>query len=140
MRKALFYGIHPGGLQVLSSSRRAEGARPLFRKYTPLIRTIAKAGWQPITCAEDRAGIAKVERWGDPAKVTYFTVRPAGDEGGTVELAVDLASLGLTDADLTASELVEGRDLTTTRDADALLITVPIESEETLLLELSRGE
>jgi len=140
MRKCLFYGIHPGGLQVLGSPERAERARPLFKKYAPLIRTIAQAGWQPVTGAEDRARIAKVERWGDPEDVTYFTVRTVGDQGGTVQLAIHLPTLGLTDAKLTATELVEGRRVTSMRDGSTLIVSLFIEAGETLLVRLSGGQ
>ena len=140
MRRCLFYGVHPGGLQVLDRPESAEQARPLFKKYAPLIRTIAMAGWQPITAAEDRAGLAKVERWGDPKEVTYFTLRTVADAGGTVQLAVNLASLGLADAKLAATELVEGREVTSEKSGDLLLLSVPINASETLLLKLSKGE
>src|SRR5207249_11689035 len=68
LRKCLFYGIHPGGLQVLGNARSAESARPLFKKYGPLIQRIATAGWQPVTnarIAEGGTGSLKVERFGD---------------------------------------------------------------------------
>jgi hypothetical protein len=140
MRRCLFYGVHPGGLQVLDSPESAEQARPLFKKYAPLIRTIALAGWQPITAAEDRAGIAKVERWGDPRDITYFTLRTVADAGGTVQLAINLAALGLVDAKLGAAELVDGREVTSQKEGSQLLLTVLINASETLLLKLSRGE
>jgi len=140
MRKCLFYGIHPGGLQILGSPGGAEQARPLFRKYAPLIRTIAQAGWQPVTCAEDRAGVAKVERWGAPEDVTYFTLRNFGEEDGSAELSIDLKALGLAQADLAASELVEAREVTTEKAAGMLVLTVPIKAGETLLVRLGEGE
>jgi hypothetical protein len=140
MRRCLFYGVHPGGLQVLDSPESAERARPLYKKYAPLIRTIALAGWQPITAAQDRAGIAKVERWGDPKETTDFTLRTVRDEGGTVQLAVNLRALGLADAELGATELVEGREVTSQKEGDHLLLSVPINASETLLLKLSKGD
>ncbi len=140
MRKCLFYGIHPGGLHVLGSLGGADHARPLFKKYAPLIRTIATAGWQPITCAEDRAGVVKVERWGSPDDVTYFTIRNSGEEASTAELSIDLPALGLADAELRATELVEARQVVSERAGDALLLTVPIKAGETLLVRLDEGE
>ena len=138
MRRCLFYGVHPGGLQVLNSPEEAERARPLFKKYAPLIRTIALAGWQPVTAAEDRSGTAKVERWGDPKDVTYFTLRTVADAGGTVQLAVNLRALGLADAKVAASELVEGREVMSEKSGDQLLLTLPINASETLLLKLRK--
>ena len=140
MRKCLFYGIHPGGLHVLGSPGGAAQARPLYRKYAPLIRTIAMAGWQPVTWAEDRAGVVKVERWGSPPEdVTYFTIRNSGEEASTAELSIDLPALGLADAELRATELVEGREVVSERAGDALILTVPVKAGETLLLRLSGG-
>ncbi len=143
MRKCLFYGIHPGGLQVLGSPGGAEGARPLFKKYAPLIRTVAMAGWQPITTAEDRAGAAKAERFGTADATLYFTVRRAEEEGGDVELAIDLAALGigeLSAEDFEVAELVEGRDLEVERLGDVLLIRFPIKAAETLLIRIERQQ
>jgi len=143
MRKCLFYGIHPGGLSVLRSPGSAEQARPLYRKYAPLIRTIAQAGWQPITGAHDRAGIAKVERFGSGDDALYFTVRTIGEEGGTVELAIDLAAVDLGGAaaeQFQVTELLERRGLACSDADGTLLVRFAIRAQETLVIELQSGK
>jgi hypothetical protein len=142
MRKCLFYGIHPGGLQVLGNPNQVEAARPLFKKYAPLIQKIAQAGWQPITHAHvrqaDNAGsdaALKIERFGERERGLYFTLRNSGTAAATAEVALDLAALGLRDAArLRVEEILEGREVTPRVEGSALKATVRIERGETLVL------
>jgi hypothetical protein len=49
--------------------------RPLFRKYLPVIRRVAEAGWQPVTAAACDNPAIWVERFGaDPDGVRYYTL------------------------------------------------------------------
>jgi hypothetical protein len=81
-RRCLFYGFYPS----MFSHNAAENPywrnpawynrdRPLFVKYLPVIRTVAEAGWQPVTGATcDNPAIA-VERFGPDAEGTrYYTL------------------------------------------------------------------
>lgn len=144
LRKCLFYGIHPGGLQVLDDPRRAEAARPLFKKYAPLIQKIARAGWQPITHARIRQtgsgfdGTAlKIERFGDKDQGIYFTVRSRNTVPITAEVNIDLAPLGLREtAGIQLAEILERRAVMQKIMGSTLTATVHIEPEETLILTL----
>jgi hypothetical protein len=49
--------------------------RPLFKKYLPIIKRVAQAGWQPVTAAECAGAHLLLERFGpDPSGSTYITV------------------------------------------------------------------
>ncbi len=77
MKRALAYGMFPG----FFSHNAAQGHyftrpalynrdRPLFKKYVPLCRRVAEAGWQPIPHATCDVAAIRIERFGD----RYFTV------------------------------------------------------------------
>jgi hypothetical protein len=81
-QRSLFYGMFPG----MFSHNAADNPywqnpkwynrdRPLFKKYQPLIKRIAEAGWQPVTGARCDNPQIWVERFGpDAAGATYLTV------------------------------------------------------------------
>src|SRR5262249_16032555 len=112
-QRSLFYGFCPG----MFSHNPADNPywrnpkwynrdRPLFRKYQPLIKRVAEAGWQPVTAAACDNPSLWVERFGpDAAGTVYFTLlndTPQLQEG---QLAIDTAALHLP-ADLPARELI----------------------------------
>jgi hypothetical protein len=156
MHKCLFYGIFPTA--GVAAPEQADAARPLYRKYAPLIQKIAAAGWQPLTHARIRkaeverrkaegAGdklthttadsALKVERWGNKDRGLYFTLRNSGEGPATAELAIDLTAVGLQGKpNLRAEELLERREVAERTEGDVLKVAVRIESGETLLLTL----
>jgi hypothetical protein len=78
-QRSLFYGIFPG----MFSHNAADNPywrnptwynrdRPLFRKYIPLIRRIAEAGWQPVTAARCDNPRILLERFGPNARGQVF--------------------------------------------------------------------
>jgi len=87
-QRSLFYGMYPS----MFSRNAAENPywrnpawygrdRPLFRRYIPLIRRIAEAGWQPVTEAVCEPAAILVERFGPVADGTvYYTLL---NDGGT---------------------------------------------------------
>src|SRR5690606_25980801 len=50
--------------------------RELFKKYIPLVKTVAEAGWQPVTHATADNASVWLERFGDAGAV-YLTLRNA---------------------------------------------------------------
>ncbi|HPO12819.1 MAG TPA: hypothetical protein PLI09_05195 [Candidatus Hydrogenedentes bacterium] len=102
MQRCLFYGMFPGFFSenaatncYFATPEWYEPARSLFRKYVPLIRRIAKAGWKPITFAKTDNEKLYVERFGMAKEgEVFFTVM---NETGSPErgmLKIDLAGLG----------------------------------------------
>ena len=99
--KMLAYGFFPSFFSVDASNdpywqdkNKIENGRSFFKKYIPLIREIAAAGWEPVTDARvDKKGI-RVERFGDNDKF-YFTIRNNDVKDAECNLDLDLQSLGI---------------------------------------------
>jgi hypothetical protein len=118
-QRSLFYGIFPS----MFSHNAADNPywqnptwynrdRPLFKKYVPLIKQVAEAGWQPVTDARCDNPSLYVERFGPDAGGTlYFTVMNQSPQPQTGVVTLDAAALKL-NGPLAASELVSGRALT----------------------------
>ncbi|MGA2866977.1 MAG: hypothetical protein ABSF95_21080 [Verrucomicrobiota bacterium] len=137
-QRSLFYGFWPG----MFSHNAAENPywqnpkwynrdRPLFKKYLPLVRRVAEAGWQPVTHATCDNERIWVERFGpDPAGAVYFTLFNDTATGQTGALRADTAALRMTGA-ATAQELVSGNALPA---AAAWELSLP--PQETKVIEL----
>jgi len=89
MRRCLAYGMFPGFFSADASTRTYFSQpelynrdRPLFKKYVPLCKLVAEAGWQPLTRATSSEPQVYVERFGEH----YFTVFNDSQEEKTVEL------------------------------------------------------
>ncbi len=81
-QRSLFYGMFPGMFShnaadhpYWQNPKWYNRDRPLFKKYLPLVKRVAEAGWQPVTEARcDNAKIL-VERFGPGADgAIYFTL------------------------------------------------------------------
>jgi len=77
MKRSLAYGMFPGFFSHNASQghyfTRPElynRDRPLFKKYVPLCKLVAEAGWEPITLAHSSDDRVHVERFGS----RYLTV------------------------------------------------------------------
>ena len=117
-QRSLFYGMWPG----MFSHNAADNPywqnpkwynrdRPLFKKYLPLVRCVAEAGWQPVphaACDNDRIW---VERFGpDAGGAVYLTLFNDTAERQTGALRADAPALRMT-GPLGAQELVSGASL-----------------------------
>ena len=81
MKRALAYGMFPGYFSADASTghyfTRPElynRDRPLFKKYLPLCRKVAEAGWEPLTGAASDNEAVLVERFGSVPGACYLTV------------------------------------------------------------------
>jgi hypothetical protein len=92
MKRCLAYGMFPG----FFSHNASQGAyftrpelynrdRPLFKKYVPLCKRMAEAGWEPITRAAGSDPHVYVERFGDK----YLTVFNDSPERKTATVTLD---------------------------------------------------
>jgi hypothetical protein len=89
MRRCLAYGIFPSFFSHDAASNRYfdrpelyERDRPLFKKYIPLCKIVAEAGWQPLTFATSSEPRVYIERFG----ADYFTVFNDSQETKTTVL------------------------------------------------------
>ncbi len=71
MRRVLFYGLFPSMFSVDAASNPYwenpalyDRDRDLFKKYAPLVREVAEAGWEPVTLARSSNRNVFVERFG----------------------------------------------------------------------------
>ncbi|MCK5802789.1 MAG: hypothetical protein KAI66_08155, partial [Lentisphaeria bacterium] len=72
MKRSLAYGMFPGFFSPEYSQRSHyfyrpdfyNRDRPLFKKYVPLCKLVAEAGWEPITLAHSSDENVHVERFG----------------------------------------------------------------------------
>jgi hypothetical protein len=108
MKRCLACGMFPGFFSHNASQghyfTRPElygRDRPLFKKYVPLCKLVAEAGWEPITLARTNDEQVHVERFGR----RYLTVFNDSTKPRTV--TVTLAGLAAT----SCKELVTGRRL-----------------------------
>jgi len=68
--------------------------KALYAWYVPLVRTLSKAGWQPVTCASSPTEGVRFERYGDKGNI-YFTVYNHADEARECVLEIETKALGL---------------------------------------------
>lgn len=109
MKRSLAYGMFPGFFSHNASQGHYftrpelyERDRPLFKKYLPLCRQVAEAGWEPITQARCSAPAVYVERFGRQAP-WYLTVFNDSVQSRRVTLELDGA------APSACRDLVSGR-------------------------------
>jgi len=94
MKRCLAYGMFPGFFSPEASGRshyfrRPElynRHRPLFKKYVPLCKTVAEAGWQPVTLARSDNPEVYVERFGEK----YLTVFNDSSKAQTATITLSM--------------------------------------------------
>jgi len=108
MKRALAYGMFPGFFSHNASQGHYftrpelyERDRGLFKKYVPLCKLVAEAGWEPITGAYSSDERVYVERFGE----RYLTVFNDSGQRRTATITVEGKSLGA------SRELVRGRSI-----------------------------
>jgi hypothetical protein len=133
MKRCLAYGMFPGFFSHNASeghyfSRPAlyNRDRSLFKKYVPLCKRVAEAGWEPITLARSSDPKVFVERFGS----RYLTVFNDSMERRTATLTLD----GIGAA--TARELIGDQAL---RWKDGTL-QVTLNAEDVAVIEMARDD
>jgi len=112
--KLMAYGFFPSFFSVNASSdpywkdqKKIENGRPFFKKYIPIIKQIASAGWQPVTFASSNVPSVRVERFGNAGDL-YFTIRNNGNQDAKCIVTPDLSALKIS-GKLSATELVSNQ-------------------------------
>jgi len=129
MKRSLAYGMFPGFFSHNASQghyfTRPElygRDRPLFKKYVPLCRKVAEAGWEPITQAHSSDHRVYVERFGD----RHLTVFNDSPEQRTATVTLQGLKPGKS-RDLVTGKPVEWREGKT---------TIALDSEDVAVIEL----
>jgi hypothetical protein len=138
-QRSLFYGMFPS----MFSHNAAENPywqnpkwynrdRQLFKRYIPIIKQVAEAGWQPVTWVTSADPNIHVERFGPASNGTLF-LSFLNDSGQrrTAEIRFDLERLGIK-RDSAARNLLTGA---TTRVREAQTLT--LQPQEATVLEFA---
>ncbi len=114
--KLLAYGFFPSFFSVDASNdpywqdyKKIENGRPFFKKYIPVIKQIAGAGWEPVTGATCNIGSLRIERFGEFGNL-FFTIRNNGNIEVQYAVSLDLKELKIS-GKFSASEIVNGMPL-----------------------------
>ncbi len=129
MRRCLAYGMFPGFFSADASTGHYfkrpelfERDRTLFKRYVPLCKLVAEAGWEPVTRAQASDDKIRVERFGEK----YLTVFNDSAEPRTCTVTLDAA------APAVSRELVGGAEVRWQRNA----ATLTLEPEGIAVLQL----
>jgi hypothetical protein len=92
MERCLAYGMFPGFFSHNASQGHYftrpelyDRDRDLFRKYVPLCKLVAEAGWEPLTQAHSNSDRVHVERFGE----RYLTVLNSSEESCMAEITLE---------------------------------------------------
>jgi hypothetical protein len=108
MKRSLAYGMFPGFFSHNASQGHYftrpelyERDRDLFKKYVPLCKLVAEAGWEPITLASSSSQAVHIERFGDQ----YLTIFNDSSQPQEVTITAQMDIKGPT------PNLLSGRNL-----------------------------
>lgn len=126
--KMMAYGFFPSFFSVDASSdpywqdkKKIENGRPYFKKYIPIIKEIAEAGWEPVTAAVTSDRRIRLERFGHGERL-FFTVRNNGEDDAVCYVRMDFMKLGIKGR-FKALEIVEGMFLKT--EGESFVVKIP---------------
>jgi len=123
-----FFSTNATSNNYWSDSTTYNQGRPFFLKYTPLIREMAHAGWQPVTLARLSNGTMRVERFGECGDSTlYFSIYNTGTEAGETRLIVDAAAMRIGQG-AKIDELLSGDTIRAVRNGEFLELTMMLDA------------
>jgi hypothetical protein len=108
------YGFFPSFFSTDASSdpywqdkNRYESGRPFFKKYIPIIKSLASAGWEPITLAKTNSNIFQLERFGDDlSEGIFYTIFNESESEEENNITIDnLLNIG---SEYKIDELIDG--------------------------------
>lgn len=136
--KLMAYGFFPSFFSTNASSdpywqdhQKIENGRPFFKKYIPIIKTIAAAGWEPVTGASGNNASVRIERFGKSGNL-FFTVRNNSSQEVKCLITLDVTELKLA-GKITAKELVGGKPVKT--ENNKMYVTIP--SQRTQVIQIT---
>ncbi len=139
LKQGLFYGVFPSRVppgKVRTVLEHLELAKPLLTRVVPLIKTVASAGWEPVTRARTGDPGLLVERFGgfDSGPV-YLTVWNRTEKEREVVLGLDDTAGPWCGDRPVAAELAGQRKLTTT--AGTIRLRLP--ADEVAVIRLDKA-
>lgn len=113
MKRCLAYGMFPGFFSPDASTGHYftrpefyERDRPLFKKYVPLCKLVAEAGWEPITRARSSDPKVYVERFGE----RYLTVFNDSIEKRTATITFVEGNAPTASRELVSGKVIEWKE------------------------------
>jgi len=129
MKRCLAYGMFPGFFSHNASQGHYftrpelyDRDRDLFKKYVPLCKLVAEAGWEPITHAHSHDSRVYVERFGDK----FFAILNDSTERRTVTITLEQKTAG------NVRELVNGHTI----KLQAGQINLTLDGEDVAVIEM----
>lgn len=149
MKRCLAYGVYPGffdwppsglgpGGQYWNHAKYYERDRDIFRKYQPLCRQLALAGWEPTTRARSSNPAVFVERFGPKQGVLWFTLLNEEQQAQSTTLSIDLQPFGLKPAEVSMVDLVSGVTVPLRNQGDSVKAELAIPADGVMALQLAR--
>ncbi|MCL2118595.1 MAG: hypothetical protein FWH27_09240 [Planctomycetaceae bacterium] len=136
MKRSLAYGMFPGYFsedaatgQYFTRPELYDRDRDLFKKYLPLCKQVAEAGWQPLTFAQTDNEKVYIERFGKEPGESIFTV--FNDFNEVVDVTVrfrfptDALPLRFVEAVSGESKTSDSRSLRLTLGPEDVAVLVP---------------
>lgn len=138
--RSLAFGIYPSMFSHNAAENPYWGNpdwynrdRNLFKKYLPIIKEVAEAGWEPVTAARLEGTGLPVERFGKAtARAVYFTLLNDASTNFTGVLTVEPEQAPTS---AVATEIVSGTRLG--RSGSGWSVTIPARS--TAVVKLQKG-
>lgn len=132
--KLLAYGFFPSFFSTDASSdpywmdsKKVENGRSFFKKYIPIIKQIAGAGWEPVTGAVSNVELVRIERFGKK----FFTIRNNGEEAIECVVSLDLEKLKIPEK-FSVKEVVGEQNIKV--EKNKLFISIP--AQRTQVIEI----
>jgi hypothetical protein len=126
MKRALAYGMFPGYFSADASTGHYftrpelyDRDRPLFKKYVPLCKRVAEAGWEPLTGAVSDNEAVIVERFGALPGPCYLTVYNLSETRQKVRLTLTKVKAGSPCREQVAGGAIAWKDKRTEIELDA---------------------
>ncbi|MGB9596574.1 MAG: hypothetical protein ACPL7B_09875, partial [Candidatus Poribacteria bacterium] len=131
-QRSLFYGMFPS----MFSHNASEDPywqnpdlynrdRHLFKRYIPIIKKVAEAGWEPITHAKTNNDKVYIERFGSNNTI-YFTLLNDSKSEQETEILIMYKELGLADQELLANkiltDMISNENLNVNFNGDSLVL------------------
>lgn len=149
MKRALAYGVFPGFFDWFTSGlgpggrywdhpKYYERDRDLFRKYLPLVQTLAMAGWEPVTHARSSHERVFVERFGPGEDgVVWLTLLNEDAAPYPTTVTVDAAALGLDLDTLGCMEVLSEQPVELRQEAGRLALDLHLEGDGVAMVQLA---
>jgi hypothetical protein len=128
LEQALFYGFYVGPYRWDRHPERMASRRAIYAAYTPLLKALSRAGWEPITEATSSNSGIWIERFGAVADGDlHLTLRNEGGTDRSTVVAIPVTTRSPSQVQrVTVRELLGNTSLPVSLDASHQVASVGI--------------